>query len=149
MRAVCAALERCDAAALRELAFAKHGFCSAELRRAVWIVLLGLSPAEAGDGSWRRVLAGVDEEGQDARVIRNDVQRSVYTWDVHANIRKTARNQKRAQLAEVNRHHKPRASTCACGPLSNGWALCPAWFPKVSQAAQHVIYVAVRAPARP
>ena len=33
--------------------------------------------------------------------------------------------------------------------LSNGWALCPAWFPKVSQAAQHVIYVAVRAPARP
>ena len=33
--------------------------------------------------------------------------------------------------------------------LSNGWALCPAWFSKVIQAAQHVIYVAVRAPARP
>ena len=33
--------------------------------------------------------------------------------------------------------------------LSNGWALCPAWFPKVLQAAQHVTYVAVRAPARP
>ena len=31
----------------------------------------------------------------------------------------------------------------------NGWALCPAWFPKVPQAAQHVIYVAIRAPARP
>ena len=33
--------------------------------------------------------------------------------------------------------------------LSNGWALCPAWFPKVSLAAQRVIYIAVRAPARP
>ena len=33
--------------------------------------------------------------------------------------------------------------------LSNGWALCPAWFPKVSLAAQRVTYVAVRAPARP
>ena len=30
-----------------------------------------------------------------------------------------------------------------------GWALCPAWFPKVSQAAQHVIYVAIRVPDVP
>ena len=31
---------------------------------------------------------------------------------------------------------------------SNGWALCPAWFPKVSQAAKHNIYIAVQlAPA--
>ena len=29
------------------------------------------------------------------------------------------------------------------------WALCPAWSPRVSQAAQHIIYVAVRALARP
>ena len=32
-------------------------------------------------------------------------------------------------------------------PLA-AWALCPAWSPKVPQAAQHNIYVAVRAPAR-
>ena len=32
--------------------------------------------------------------------------------------------------------------------LSNGWAFCVAWSPKVSQAAQHITYVADRAPAR-
>ena len=31
------------------------------------------------------------------------------------------------------------------GPVGcNGWALCPAWFPKISLAAQRVIYIAVR-----
>ena len=30
-------------------------------------------------------------------------------------------------------------------PLA-AWALCPTWSPKVPQAAQHIIYVAVRAP---
>ena len=39
---------------------------------------------------------------------------------------------------------KSAESPLVCGTLSNGWALCPAWFPKVSQAAQYVIYVAVR-----
>ena len=33
-------------------------------------------------------------------------------------------------------------------PLA-AWALCPAWSPKVPQAAQHMIDVAVRHPARP
>ena len=33
--------------------------------------------------------------------------------------------------------------------LSNGWALCPAWFPKISQTAQNVICVAIRPPTRP
>ena len=32
---------------------------------------------------------------------------------------------------------------------SNGWALCPAWSPKVSQTARNIIYVAIRAPAQP
>ena len=33
--------------------------------------------------------------------------------------------------------------------LSTCWALCPAWSPKKPQASQYIIYVAVRAPARP
>ena len=43
----------------------------------------------------------------------------------------------------------PRKARQHAALLTNGWALCPAWFPKISPTAQHVIYVAVRAPARP
>mmetsp|Transcript_89424 Transcript_89424/g.277890 ORF Transcript_89424/g.277890 Transcript_89424/m.277890 type:complete len:398 (+) Transcript_89424:174-1367(+) len=101
LRAIYAALEARDHAALRELAFSRFGFCSSEVRRAVWPFLLGLSPEQAVDGSWRRLLPDVDHEAKESRVIKADVQRSVYSWDVHTGIRKAARNQKRVQLSEV------------------------------------------------
>ena len=39
----------------------------------------------------------------------------------------------------------PQAGQRVLPTWSNGWALCPAWFPKVLQAVQHVTYIAVRA----
>ena len=47
-------------------------------------------------------------------------------------------------------YNRPCLAACSkrrCCPMVGRYA--PAWFPKVSQAAQHVIYVAVRDPARP
>jgi len=101
VRAIYEALEEHDFAALEELAYSPLGFCSAELRRTVWLFLLGLSPEEANDTGWRRDLASVEHSEKDARVMHADVQRSVYSWDVHTGIRKSTRNQKRTQLSEV------------------------------------------------
>ena len=62
-------------------------------------------------------------------------------------------SQPAARLATVGfvwQEPRPLQAGQSCSwSQSNGWALCPAWFPKVSLAAQHVIYVAVGAPARP
>ncbi|CAE8716769.1 unnamed protein product [Polarella glacialis] len=104
VRAVQAALAARDFAALQELAFSRFGFCSCELRRAVWQFLLGVNPEKGIDSSWRKLLADVDQDvldGKEARVMQADVQRSVYTWDVHSGIRKSARSQKREQLLDV------------------------------------------------
>jgi len=101
VRAVYAALKSRDFGALEELAFSRGGFYSSELRRGVWMCLLGLAPQQAVDPSWKRVLAEVDHQAKEARVMHADVQRSVYSWDVHSNMRKTTRNQKRIQLSEV------------------------------------------------
>jgi len=73
----------------------------AELRRSVWLFLLGLPPEQATDTSWRQMLDKEEHDGTEARTMHADVQRSVYSWDVHAGLRKTARNQKRIQLSEV------------------------------------------------
>lgn len=103
-RAIHSALAESDFAALEQLAFSRFGFCSAEIRRAVWLKLLGLSHDGARDEGWRQLLQSLRSEGREAkeaRVMQADVQRSVYSWDVHVGIRKKARNQKRVQLSEV------------------------------------------------
>lgn len=104
MRAIYSALEEVDFGALEELAFSRFGFCSAEIRRAVWLTVLGLSHDDARDESWRLLLQSLRSEGKEAkeaRVMQADVQRSVYSWDVHVGIRKKVRDQKRIQLSEV------------------------------------------------
>jgi len=110
VRRVYDAVKRDDFAAMRSLALSRHGFCSAELRRVVWLYLLGLRPEHAVDCSWRDSLTGVEYDGKQARVIHADVERSVYSWDVHSNLKKATRDQKRIHLSEVmhatlNRHH--------------------------------------------
>ena len=40
----------------------------------------------------------------------------------------------------VTRSNKTRKCLRSSSPLSNGWALRPAWSPKIPQAAQHIIY---------
>eukprot|EP00747_Dinoflagellata_sp_TGD_P040859 gnl/TRDRNA2_/TRDRNA2_141127_c0_seq1.p1 gnl/TRDRNA2_/TRDRNA2_141127_c0~~gnl/TRDRNA2_/TRDRNA2_141127_c0_seq1.p1 ORF type:complete len:431 (+),score=81.01 gnl/TRDRNA2_/TRDRNA2_141127_c0_seq1:110-1402(+) len=99
--AVREALRLHDHAALEELAFLPQGFCSPELRRSVWTLLLGLTPDEAVDASWRKLLSEPRDNEQEARTIVADVKRSVYTWDVHVGIRKSARERKRAELTDV------------------------------------------------
>lgn len=96
-----AALEARDYCAMQELAFSRRGFCSAELRRAVWLFLLGLSPEQALDARWRRELAHIERSGYEARVMHADVERSVCSWDVHTGIRRTVRDKKRVHLSEV------------------------------------------------
>jgi len=110
IRRVYSAVRRHDFAALQSLAFSRRGFCSAELRRVVWLYLLGLRPEHAFDVSWRDSLAGIEYEAKQARVIHADVERSVYSWDVHTHLNKSTRDQKRIHLSEVmhailNRHH--------------------------------------------
>lgn len=100
LKAVQQALADEDLQALRELAFQSSGFGSLELRRRAWLMLLGLSPEQAGRSGWRKGLND-GEEGSDARVIRADVARSVYSWDVHAGINMSVREQKRTQLYDV------------------------------------------------
>lgn len=101
IRAVYDALAAHDFAALKELAFAPFGFCSADVRRSVWLFLLGLTPAEASDGGWRKLLKDVEHDAADARVMHADVQRSVYSWDVHSGLGEEDRSQKRLHLSEV------------------------------------------------
>lgn len=101
VRAVQAALKEQDLAALQDLAYSPLGFCSQELRRTVWLFLLGLSLDGPMDGSWRRHLPGLQVDSKEARVMQADVQRSVYSWDVHTGLRKATRDQKRVQLSEV------------------------------------------------
>eukprot|EP00929_Paragymnodinium_shiwhaense_P119505 TRINITY_DN91417_c0_g1_i1.p1 TRINITY_DN91417_c0_g1~~TRINITY_DN91417_c0_g1_i1.p1 ORF type:complete len:424 (-),score=68.98 TRINITY_DN91417_c0_g1_i1:144-1415(-) len=103
VRAVYAALEQRGFEQLQELAFRPLGFVSPELRRQVWLALLGLSSEEARDGHWRRYVEGDEDidDGQTARTMHADVQRSVYSWDVHSCIRRTKRNYKRSQLSEI------------------------------------------------
>lgn len=101
VRAVYDALEAEDYERLRDLAFSRLGFCSSELRRAVWLCLLGVSQDKAKDTSWRRALKPADSNDPDSRTIQVDVQRSVYSWDVHAGMPKTERNKRRIDLSEV------------------------------------------------
>eukprot|EP00927_Polykrikos_kofoidii_P059498 TRINITY_DN54647_c0_g1_i1.p1 TRINITY_DN54647_c0_g1~~TRINITY_DN54647_c0_g1_i1.p1 ORF type:complete len:419 (+),score=62.49 TRINITY_DN54647_c0_g1_i1:170-1426(+) len=101
LRAVYEALNSRDFAALHTLAFAKHGFVSSEVRRVIWFFLLGISSPRATNGNWRQLLAEIVEEGKDSRVMKADVERSVYSWDVHTCIRMKSRNQKRVHLSEI------------------------------------------------
>jgi len=63
--------------------------------------LLGLSPEEAEDESWREQL--LEEPVSEAKVMEADVLRSVCSWDVHTSIPEDVRDIKRAQLSEVMR----------------------------------------------
>lgn len=100
-KAVADAVAAQDLNRLRELAYAEHGFCNVSLRRSAWFVLLGLSPDEASSADWRHFLVGLDEDSRDASVMKADVQRSVYSWDVHTNIKDSVRDLKRVDLSEV------------------------------------------------
>lgn len=100
-REVYDALKRQDRNRLHELAYSPLGFGSSELRRAVWLFLLGIDPQDAVDASWRHKLACLQEDSQDAKVIKADVQRSVYSWDVHTGLGQKSRDRKRVQLSEV------------------------------------------------
>lgn len=109
-----AALEARDLERLRELAYRPFGFCSLELRRAVWLFLLGLSPQEAEDNNWRQQLSELEKNTEDAKVMQADVRRSVYSWDVHTGLRKKTRDRKRVQLSEVMHAilHKHQGHLC-------------------------------------
>lgn len=96
------AVELEDRGRLQDLAYKEGGFCGAEVRRSAWLMFLGLEVRDCpGRQAWRRHLDGLQEDTKDARVMQADVQRSVYSWDVHTGLREATRDQKRLQLSEV------------------------------------------------
>lgn len=101
VKEIYAAVQEKDFEALEDLAFSSDGFVSSELRRSVWCCLLGLSQQEALDASWRKLLAEPDPEY--SRVMEVDVERSVFSWDVHQDMIKALRSQRRKDLGEVMR----------------------------------------------
>lgn len=106
------ALDRGDYDALRRLAYLSHGFGSGELRRSVWLFLLGVPQHHSRDGRWRELVHECDPEHKDLVVMRADVARSVYTWDVHVGVRKELRTRKRAELYDVMRAAMQKHRNC-------------------------------------
>eukprot|EP00933_Yihiella_yeosuensis_P058346 TRINITY_DN58769_c0_g1_i1.p1 TRINITY_DN58769_c0_g1~~TRINITY_DN58769_c0_g1_i1.p1 ORF type:complete len:418 (+),score=55.92 TRINITY_DN58769_c0_g1_i1:107-1360(+) len=103
VEAICTAIDDEDYEALHRLAFEHLGFGVGDrtLRRRVWQCLLGISSEDSCDKDWQSLIDGIDQDGKEARVMQADVQRSVYSWDVHSGIPPEARERKRAQLMEV------------------------------------------------
>lgn len=101
VRALYDAVRGHDFAALHDLAYEEGGFCSAELRRSIWSMLLGMPRGTANNPEWRSHLAEVEHDEKQARVMHADIQRSAYSWDAHTGMQNAARNTKRFHLSEV------------------------------------------------
>uniref|UniRef100_A0A0G4FID2 Rab-GAP TBC domain-containing protein n=1 Tax=Chromera velia CCMP2878 TaxID=1169474 RepID=A0A0G4FID2_9ALVE len=90
---------------LQEHAFQADGFMDTALRRRVWPVLLGLPRGGASASvhwrDWRREAVDAKEWHPDSRQVVLDVQRSLFTWDVHENLQPAVRERMRTDLFDM------------------------------------------------